>query len=100
VNRPYLNSSSIALYARLLSQGRAGLPLFRVESISDESEVNRIQHCDYLLVRKGLDRAEGVQSVERRIENFLAENPAKFTQVAAFPTPSRDVEAAIYKIER
>lgn len=100
INRHYLNSSSIALYARLLSQGRAGLPLFRVESISDESEVNRIQHCDYLLVRKGLDHAEGVQAVERRVENLLVENPALFSQVAAFPTPSRDVETVIYKIER
>jgi 4-amino-4-deoxy-L-arabinose transferase-like glycosyltransferase len=100
VNRHYLNSSSIALYARLLSQGRAGLPLLRVESISDESEINRIRHCDYLLVRTGLDYAEGVQTVERRVENLVDENHLQFTEVAAFPTPSKDVRAVIYKIER
>ena len=100
VNRHYLNSSSIALYARFLSEGRAGLPLLRVESISDESEINRIQHCDYLIVRTGLDYAEGVQPVERRVDALLRENPSRFPQVAAFPTPSKEVQAAIYKIER
>ena len=100
VNRHYLNSSSIALYARLLSSGRAGLPLFRVESISDESEINRIQHCDYLLVRTGLEYAEGVQPVERSVDDLLRRGPRQFAQVAAFPTPSKDVQAVIYKIER
>jgi hypothetical protein len=100
VNRHYLNSSSIALYARLLSEGRAGLPLFRVESISDEAEVNRIQHCDYLLVRTGLDFAEGVQPVERRVESLLRQASSQFAQVAAFPTPSKDVQAVIYRVER
>jgi 4-amino-4-deoxy-L-arabinose transferase-like glycosyltransferase len=100
VNRHYLNSSSIALYARLLSQGRAGLPLFRVESISDESEIDRIQHCDYLLVRNELDRAEGVQPVERSVEKLLRQDQHQFSLVAAFPTPSRDVQAVIYRIER
>ena len=100
VNRHYLNSSSIALYARLMSEGRAGLASLRVESISDESEINRIQHCDYLLVRTGLDRAEGVQPVERRVDNLLRQNPARFPEVAAFPTPDEAVRAVIYKIER
>jgi 4-amino-4-deoxy-L-arabinose transferase-like glycosyltransferase len=100
VNRHYLNSSSIALYARLLSHGRAGPPLLRVESISDESEVNRIRRCDYLLVRTGLDHAEGVQPVERRVENLLKENPSQFAELAGFPTPSQEVRAVVYKIVR
>jgi hypothetical protein len=100
VNRHYLNSSSVALYARLLSEGRAGLPLLLVESISDESEMNRIQHCDYLLVRTGLDHAEGVQPVERRVEILVGANPSQFAEVADFPTPSKDVQAVIYKIRR
>jgi 4-amino-4-deoxy-L-arabinose transferase-like glycosyltransferase len=100
VNRHYLNSSSIALYARLLSDGHSGLPLLRVESISDESEIGRIQHCDYLLVRAGLEKAEGVQAVERRVQDLLRENPSRFPQVAAFPTPSTEVQAVIHRIER
>ncbi|HEX8088195.1 MAG TPA: hypothetical protein VF762_05045, partial [Blastocatellia bacterium] len=100
VNRHYLNSSSIALYARLLSHRRAAPPLLRVESISDESEINRIPHCDYLLVRTGLDYAEGVQPVERRVESLLSANPSQFAEMATFPTPSKDVRAVIYKILR
>jgi hypothetical protein len=100
VNRPFLNSSAIALYARFLAPERGGMPLLTVESISNESEIERIDVCDYLLVRTGLDHAERVEAVERQVEAMIRANPDRFTQVASFPTPLEGIEAVIYKCWR
>jgi 4-amino-4-deoxy-L-arabinose transferase-like glycosyltransferase len=100
VNRPFLNSSAIALYARFLAPERGGMPLITVESISNESEIERIDVCDYLLVRTGLDHAERVEAVEREVEKMIRANPDRFTQVASFPTPLEGIEAVIYKCWR
>ncbi|HST19530.1 MAG TPA: hypothetical protein VLR90_00295, partial [Blastocatellia bacterium] len=100
VNRPFLNSSAIALYARLFAPERGGMPVITVESISNESEIERVDRCDYLVVRTGLDHAERVETVEREIEAMILANPARFTKVASFPTPLEGIEAAIYKCWR
>ena len=100
VNRPFLNSSAIALYARLFAPERGGMPVITVESISNESEIERIDRCDYLVVRTGLDHAERVEAVERKVEAMILANPDRFTKVASFPTPLEGIEAAIYKCWR
>lgn len=100
VNRPFLNSSAIALYARLFAPERGGMPVVTVESISNESEIERLDRCDYLVMRTGLDHAERVETVEREIEAIILANPERFTKVASFPTPLEGIEAAIYKCWR
>jgi 4-amino-4-deoxy-L-arabinose transferase-like glycosyltransferase len=100
VNRPFLNSSAIALYARLFAPERGGMPVVTVESISNESEIERIERCDYLVVRTGLDHAERVETVEREIDAMIRANPERFTIVASFPTPLEGIEAVIYKCWR
>lgn len=100
VNRPFLNSSAIALYARLFAPERGGMPVITVESISNESEIERLDRCDYLVVRSGLDQAERVEPVEREIEAMILANPDRFTKVASFPTPLDGIEAVIYKCWR
>ncbi|HWN99177.1 MAG TPA: hypothetical protein VNS63_07890, partial [Blastocatellia bacterium] len=54
VNLPYLNPSTLALEARLKAPKRAGPPVITVEWIVIESAFDRIDRCDYLLVRTGL----------------------------------------------
>lgn len=100
VNRPFLNSSAVALYARFFAPERGGMPLLTVESISNESEFERLDRCDYLIVRTGLDRAERVEKVEREVEALIRANPDRFAFVASFPTPLEGIEAAIYKCWR
>jgi hypothetical protein len=100
VNLPHLNPSSIALYARLLSPGRAGPPLLQVEWLVTDSSVDQIERCDYLLVRTGLDRAEWVAPVERYAEQLIRRNPARFTEVASFPIPLEQAEALVYRCEK
>ncbi len=100
VNRPFLNSSAIALYSRLFAPERGGMPVITVESISNESEIDRVDRCDYLVVRTGLDHAERVETVERKVEAMILANPDRFTRVASFPTPLEGIEAVIYKCWR
>ncbi|HKP87081.1 MAG TPA: hypothetical protein VJZ26_13340, partial [Blastocatellia bacterium] len=100
VNRPFLNSSAAALYARFFAPERGGMPLLTVESISNESEIERLDRCDYLLVRTGLDHAERVEAVEREVEAMIRANPDRFTRVASFPTPLEGIEAVVYKCWR
>lgn len=98
VNRPFLNSSACAWSARTMVPERAGMPLVTIESIGDETEMaDRLDHCDYLLVRSGLDHAEDVKPVERMIEATVRNNPLRFHEVGRFPTPLDGIEAVLYK---
>jgi hypothetical protein len=97
VNLPYLNPSSFTLYTRLMAPERAGPPLFKVDSLVSDSARDRVDRCEYLLVRTGLDRAEWVAPMERYVEQFIRDNPSRFVRVAAFPIPLEEAEAVIYK---
>jgi 4-amino-4-deoxy-L-arabinose transferase-like glycosyltransferase len=100
INLPYLNPSSIALYARLMARERAGPPLIEVRWLVDQESRNQILECDYLLVRTGLDRAEWIAPLERCAEELISSNPSRFAQVASFPIPLDGVRAVIYKYEK
>jgi hypothetical protein len=98
VNRPFLNSSACALFARLLVPDRAGMPVVTIESIGSEREMSdRLEHCDYLLVRSGLDHAEDVQPVEFLIEQAITTHPERFKEVGRYPTPLPGIDAVLYK---
>jgi 4-amino-4-deoxy-L-arabinose transferase-like glycosyltransferase len=97
VNLPYLNPSSVALYARLLAHGRAAQPLIEVRWVVEPSMLDRIAECDYLLVRTGLDQAEWVAPVERVVERMIRDNPNQFIRVESFPVPLKEAEAVIYR---
>jgi len=100
VNLPYLNPSSVALYSRLLNNQRAGPPLIDVRWVVEPSMINRIDECDYILVRTGLDKAEWVAKAERDVEKLIRDNPDKFMRDASFPIPLLDAEAVVYRHER
>jgi hypothetical protein len=100
VNLPYLNPSSVALEARLMSPRRAGPPVIRVEWIVVESAIDRIDRCDYVLVRTGLERAEWSSTAERQVESLINSHPERFTRVASFPLPLQEAEAIIYRREK
>ncbi|HKP11865.1 MAG TPA: hypothetical protein VJZ91_07125, partial [Blastocatellia bacterium] len=98
VNRPFLNSSACAWSARSQVPERAGMPLVTIESIGNETEMaERLDHCDYLLVRTGLDHAENVQPVERKIEEIVRNNPQRFTEAGRFTTPLDGIDAVLYR---
>src|SRR6185369_2919244 len=100
VNLPYLNPSSVALYARLSTPERAGLPLIDVRWVIEPSLINRIDDCDYIMVRTGLEKADWVASVERQVEQLIRTNPDRFTQVASFPIPLTEANAVIYRCKQ
>ena len=100
VNLPYLNPSSVALYARLLTPQRAAPPLLDVRWVVEPSMMDRIDDCDYILVRTGLDKADWVADVERDLERLIRTNPNRFTRVASFPVPLTEAEAVVYRRER
>lgn len=97
VNLPFLNPSTISLYARLLSPERAGPPVLKVDWVVVESARDRLQSCEYILVRTGLEYAEWVAPMEKQVEEFIIKNPDRFTKVAAFPVPLDRAEAVIYR---
>jgi hypothetical protein len=100
VNLPYLNPSSVALYARLLANGRAAAPLIDVRWVNEPSMIDRIADCDYILVRTGLDKADWVASVERDVERLIRDNPEQFVRVASFPIPLEEAEAVLYRHQK
>ena len=100
VNLPYLNPSSVALYARLLTPQRAGPPLIDVRWVVEPSMIGRIDDCDYILVRTGLDKADWVASVERDVEQLIRTTPNRFTRVATFPIPLTEADAVVYRREQ
>jgi hypothetical protein len=97
VNLPYLNPSSVALYARLMAREPAGPPVVTIDWLVADSARDRLESCDYLLVRTGLDRAEWVGPLEREAEEIIRANPARFTKVASFPIPLESAEAVLYR---
>jgi hypothetical protein len=100
VNLPYLNPSSIALYSRLLTRKKAAQPLVLVEWIVSEARLSRLDKCDYLLVRPGLENADRVSPVELEVEKLIRSNPERFTKVDKFPLPRSDCEAVIYRLHK
>lgn len=100
VNLPYLNPSSVALYSRLLSTKRAGPPLVDVRWVVEPSMFDRLDECDYVLVRTGLDEADWVATAERDAAKLILANPERFTKSASFPIPMKNAEAVIYKQEK
>jgi 4-amino-4-deoxy-L-arabinose transferase-like glycosyltransferase len=100
VNLPYLNPSSVALEARFVSPKRAGPSVIRVEWIVVESAIDRIERCDYVLVRTGLERAEWSSTAERQVEGLINAHPEQFIRVASFPLPLQEAEAIIYRREK
>lgn len=100
VNLPYLNPSSVALYSRLMTGERAGAPLVDVRWVVEPSMIDRIDECDYLLVRTGLGKADWVAPVERDVERLMRDKQSLFMRAASFPIPLEDAEAVIYRCER
>lgn len=100
INLPYLNPSSVSLYARLLTPQRAGPPLIDVRWVVESSMIGRINDCDYVLVRTGLDKADWVASVERDVEQLIRTNANLFTRVASFPIPLTEADAVVYRREK
>jgi hypothetical protein len=100
VNLPYLNPSSIALYSRLLTPKRGGLPLIEVEWLVNDTARPRLRSCDYILVRTGLREAEWVSSMEWYTDQEIRSHPEEFVKVASFPIPLRNAEAVIYRCSR
>jgi hypothetical protein len=99
VNLPYLNPSSISVYARLLAPGRAAPPMFKVDWLVVDSAADRMLQCDFLVVRTGLDRAEWVAPLEWPAAKLIQDHPGRFTRVGAFPIPMEGAEAVVYKRE-
>ncbi len=100
VNLPYLNPSSVALYARLLSQGRAGNPVVDVNWIVVESAKDRVDRCDYIVVRSGLEKAGWVSRMEIYMEELIKGSPARFVKVAEYPIPLQDANVVIYRLAK
>ena len=97
VNLPYLNPSTIALYTRLLAAGHASPPLFNVDWLVVEGARDRIEKCDFLVVRTGLDRAEWVAPLELPLENLIRTNPERFIEIGRFPIPIEGAQVLVYK---
>ena len=62
--------------------------------------IDRIDDCDYILVRSGLDQADRVAAVERDVEQLIRDNPDRFIRDASFPIPLTDAEAVVYRHEK
>ena len=97
VNLPYLNPSTIALYTRLMSPRRASPPLFNVDWLVVDGARDRIDKCDFLVVRTGLDRAEWVAPLELPLENLIRTNPERFIEIGRFPIPIEGAQVLVYK---
>jgi len=97
VNLPYLNPSSVALYSRLLTNQRAAPSMIDVRWVVEPSMIDRIDDCDYILVRTGLDKADWVATVERDLERLIRGNPEQFIRAASFPIPLEGAEAVVYR---
>ncbi|HEY3136101.1 MAG TPA: glycosyltransferase family 39 protein [Blastocatellia bacterium] len=97
VNLPYLSPSSVALYARLLTRERAAAPIVDVRWIVEPWMIDRLEECDYVLVRTGLDKADWVAPVERDFERLIRDNPARFRLIASCPIPMPDAQAVVYQ---
>ncbi len=97
VNLPYLSPSSVALYARLLTKERAAPPIVDVRWIVEPWMIDRLEECDYVLVRTGLEKADWVAPVEREAERLIRDNPARFRLIAIYPIPLPEAQAVVYQ---
>ena len=97
VNLPYLNPSSVALFSRLLAPGHAAPPLFTVDWLVVDGARDRIERCDFLVVRTGLDRAEWLAPLELPLQNLIRTNPDRFIEIGRFPIPIDGAEVLVYK---
>lgn len=95
VNLPHLNPSSLALYARLMTEGRGAPALLQVDWITAAGTEDRLLTCDYLVARTGLDQAAWLAPVERPAERLL--QSGQFQLLASFPLPLENAEAVVYK---
>jgi 4-amino-4-deoxy-L-arabinose transferase-like glycosyltransferase len=100
VNLPYLSPSSVALYSRLMVSNRAGPPMIDVRWVNETWMIDRIDDCDYILVRTGLDKADWVAPVEREADRLILRNPDRFIRAASFPIPLDGAEAVVYRHEK
>jgi hypothetical protein len=100
VNLPYLNPSSISLYARLQAARKWALPAVSVDWLVNDSARPRLMTCDYILVRTGLAEADWVSPMERYAEQEMRSHPNSFVRVASLPIPLPNAEAVIYKCIR
>jgi hypothetical protein len=100
VNLPYLNPSSIAFYSRLLTWRKEVLSPVSVQWIVSEAVLSRIDECDYLLVRTGLDNADRVSPVEVEVERMILSDPGRFTMVDHFPLPQKEAAVVLYRLQR
>jgi 4-amino-4-deoxy-L-arabinose transferase-like glycosyltransferase len=100
VNLPHLNPSAIALNARLMSEERGGAPLIKVEWLVESFAADRIERCDYILVRTGLDQADWVSPMERYVKDLMDRSPERFSAAASFPIPVDQAQAIIYRLQR
>jgi hypothetical protein len=87
-----LNPSNVELHARLYA------PKVSVVWLSEEFSGERLDQCDYVLVRTHLENAERVEPTERKILAYLTEHPDHFIPVATYALP-RAQEAVLYKRE-
>ena len=92
--------SEMCIRDRLLGEQRAGSPLLDVRWVVEPSMIDRIQDCDYILVRTGLDKADWVAKIERDVEKLLRDNPNEFARDNSFPIPLPDAEAVIYRHQK
>lgn len=95
VNLPHLNPSNVALYARLMTEHRGDPALLKIDWITSESAKDRLETCDYIVARTGLDTAEWLAPVERYAENL--QKTGRFKLVATLPIPLKGAEAVIYR---
>jgi len=100
VNLPYLNPSSVAIYSRFMTNERGGPPMIDVRWVVEPSMIDRLDECDYVLVRTGLDKADWVATVERDVERLIRNNPDRFIRDAGFPIPLAEAEAVVYRHDR
>jgi hypothetical protein len=100
VNLPYLNPSSVSLYARLLANRRGAPPLIDVRWVVEPAMIDRLDDCDYVLVRTGLDKADWVAKVEWEVERLIRDNPDRFIRDSSFAIPLKDAEAIVYRHEK
>ena len=100
VNLPYLNPSNVALYSRLMTPNRAGPPMIDVRWVVETSMIDRIDDCDFVLVRTGLDKADWVAGIEREVDRLISSNPNEFIRAESFPIPVEGADAVVYRHER
>jgi 4-amino-4-deoxy-L-arabinose transferase-like glycosyltransferase len=76
-----LNPSNIELYARIYD------PNVSVVWISEGFSGDSLDHCDYVLARAHLEKAERVEPMERKLADYLREHSDRFIQVATYALP-------------